>query len=107
LLPRLGPTGPRPPRSHMQDQSATEPTETYRGGLTSNQANLPTDPNSAKGARRRTGGAGTASSQRSGPCFGCLSSAVLTHPKNASRRPTAWLGISDTNFDVQRENSSL
>jgi hypothetical protein len=24
-----------------------------------------------------------------------------------SVRPTAWLGISDTNFDVQRENSSL
>jgi hypothetical protein len=30
-----------------------------------------------------------------------------THPKNASRRPTAWLAISDSNFDVQRENSSL
>jgi hypothetical protein len=24
-----------------------------------------------------------------------------------SRRPTAWLAISDSNFDVQRENSSL
>ena len=33
--------------------------------------------------------------------------AVLTRPKNASQRPTAWLTISDSNFDVRRENSSL
>ena len=26
---------------------------------------------------------------------------------NTSARPTAWLGISDSNFGVERENSSL
>ena len=29
------------------------------------------------------------------------------HRLDTSRRPTAWLGISDSNFDVQNENSSL
>ena len=28
-------------------------------------------------------------------------------PVEMARRPTAWLAISDSNFDVQRENSSL
>jgi hypothetical protein len=32
---------------------------------------------------------------------------ALTHRRNTSARPTAWLGISDSNFDVQSENSSL
>jgi hypothetical protein len=34
-------------------------------------------------------------------------SSLLTWPEIPWQRPTAWLGISDSNFDVQRENSSL
>jgi hypothetical protein len=31
----------------------------------------------------------------------------LPHPEITPQRPTPWLGISDTNFNVQRVDSSL
>jgi hypothetical protein len=39
--------------------------------------------------------------------FGPEVSTVTRRAECTSARPTAWLGWSDSNFDVQRENSSL